>query len=228
MDHMSFWKAVPLFRDVNPAEMQEISLLFRKQSYSKGKRIFDEGEESHGAYIVLSGVIKVYRTTNGREHTIDLLGNGDIFGDMELVDPVKVRLLSVVALRESVLYTIDQNLFKQMIAQYSIVKDRLLQLQIDRLISANEKLHEMKTNDARTRLMLTLQKLYSKFGTQEDEGAIINLRLTHQDLADMVGTLRETVTLLLKDLQHQDVVRMKNQKIYIRNVEVLMSLTRGG
>ncbi|RAW15180.1 hypothetical protein DC345_14205 [Paenibacillus taichungensis] len=226
MGIMTLWQDIPLFRDLYPEELEEIRPLFRTISYPKGKRIFDEGEPSHYAYIVLSGVIKVYRTTQGREHTVDLLGQGDVFGDMELVDPIKERLLSVVSHRDSVVCTIDGKVFKQLIAQYPGVKDRLLQLQIDRLILANEKLHEMKINDAKTRLMLTLQKLYSKFGAQEEGKSIINLRLTHQDLADMVGTLRETVSILLKDLQQQDVVQMQNQKIVIMNPEALMSFAK--
>ncbi len=226
MDNMTLWQDIPLFRDLYPEELEGIRPLFRTISYPKGKRIFNEGEPSHHAYIVLSGVIKVYRTTQGREHTVDLLGQGDVFGDMELVDPIKERLLSVVSHRDSVVCTIDGKVFKQLIAQYPGVKDRLLQLQIDRLILANEKLHEMKINDAKTRLMLTLQKLYSKFGAQEEERSIINLRLTHQDLADMVGTLRETVSILLKDLQQQDVIQMQNQKIVIMNPEVLMGFAK--
>ncbi|HBU83495.1 MAG TPA: Crp/Fnr family transcriptional regulator [Paenibacillus sp.] len=226
MRNITIWKDIPLFKDLYPEDIEEILPLLRTMSFPKGKRIFDEGEPSHHAYIVISGAIKVYRTTQGREHTVDLLGQGDIFGDMELVDPIKERLLSVVSHRDSVVCVIDGKVFKQFIAQYPSVKDRLLQLQINRLILANEKLHEMKINDAKTRLMLALQKLYSKFGAQEEGRTIINLRLTHQDLADMVGTLRETVSLLLKDLQQQDVVQMQNQKIIIVNPEALMGFAK--
>lgn len=224
MNESTFWADVPLLGGLSPEQLEEVCSFFETRLYPKGTRVFDEGMSSRRAYIVFSGAVKVYRTDDGREYTIDILGKGDVFGDMELIDPVKARLLSVIAMHDSVLYTLDREIFHHIIDNFPTVKDRLMQLQVERLMFANEKLHEMKTRDARTRLVSTLQQLYSKFGMQNDEGCFIELRLTHQDLADMVGALRETITILVKNLQQQQWIRMQSQRIYIIDPERFMSL----
>lgn len=204
----SFWAEIPLFHGLRSEEKEAVSRLFTCKTYSKGTLIFAESDIGVNSYTVHSGVIRVYATTKGREHTVDLFGRGDFFGDLEVIHPSNIRLLSAVAMSDSVLYQINRQPFERILADYPFVKEQFLLLQMDRLIRSNRQLLEMKIYDARTRAIFTLGRLYQRFGKEEQGRQIIDLRLTHQQIADMIGTLRETATLVLKDLQNHRIIEI--------------------
>ncbi|WP_339244013.1 Crp/Fnr family transcriptional regulator [Paenibacillus sp. FSL F4-0243] len=177
------------------------------------------------AYVIYSGIIRVYATTKGKEHTVDLFGKGDLFGDLEVIHPSNIRVLSAVAMNDTVLFVIKREPFEQMLADYPLIKEQLMLLQMDRLFLSNRLLHEMKFHDARARAIFTLRRLYQRFGVEEQGKQRIDLRLTHQQFADMIGTLRETATLVLKDLQEQKIIDIQHQQITVLDPTYLLEYT---
>ena len=156
---------------------------------------------------------------------VDLFGKGDFFDDLEVIHPSNVRVLSAVAMNDTVIFEIKREPFEQMLADYPLIKEQLMQLQMDRLLLANRLLHEMKFHDARARAIFTLRRLYQRFGVEEQGEMRINLRLTHQQFADMIGTLRDTATLVLKDLQEQKIIDIQHQQITVLDPAYLLEYT---
>ncbi|WP_375104321.1 Crp/Fnr family transcriptional regulator [Paenibacillus sp. RS8] len=221
----SFWTGTRFFQGLTPKEIEAVSRLFTYKAYSKGTLVFAESDPGDHAYIIYSGIIRVYATTKGKEHTVDLFGKGDFFGDLEVIHPSNVRVLSAVAMNDTVLFEIKREPFEQMLASYPLIKEQLMLLQMDRLFLSNRLLHEMKFHDARARAVFTLRRLYQRFGIEEQGKQMIDLRLTHQQFADMIGTLRETATLVLKDLQEQKIIDIQHQQITVLDPKYLLEYT---
>ncbi|MEK3663427.1 Crp/Fnr family transcriptional regulator [Paenibacillus sp. FSL F4-0236] len=221
----SFWTGIRFFQGLPSEEIKAVSRLFTYKAYSKGTLVFTESDPGDHAYIIYSGIIRVYATTKGKEHTVDLFGKGDFFGDLEVIHPSNVRVLSAVAMNDTVLFEIKREPFKQMLADYPLIKEQLMLLQMDRLFLSNRLLHEMKFHDARARAIFTLRRLYQRFGIEEQGEMRIDLRLTHQQFADMIGTLRETATLVLKDLQEQKIIDIQHQQITVLDPTYLLEYT---
>jgi len=57
------------------------------------------------------------------------------------------------------------------------------------------------------RLLQLLGWLAQKFGTEVDQGQLIDLRLTHEEIAEFANTTRITVTKLLKQFEQQGRIR---------------------
>lgn len=55
----------------------------------------------------------MYATTKGKEHTVDLFGKGDFFGDLEVIHPSNIRVLSAVAMNDTVLFEIKHELLSR-------------------------------------------------------------------------------------------------------------------
>ncbi|MBT2291422.1 Crp/Fnr family transcriptional regulator [Paenibacillus albidus] len=223
----SFWAEIPLFQGLSPEEIGTVCGLFTRKAYSKGKLIFAESDPGANAYVIHTGILRVFATTKGREHTVDLFGKGDFFGDLEVIHPSNMRLLSAVAMSDMVVFEIRREPFERMLADYPAVNNRFLLLQMDRLILSNRMLHEMKIYDARARTIFTLGRLYQRFGAQEQGRHYIDLRLTHQQIADMIGTLRETTTLVLKDLQDHRIIDIRQQQITVLDPGYLLEYRQG-
>lgn len=76
-----------IFAGVADESRARIAATLEVAAYDVGKIVFAEGERAGELYIVLSGEVEVTKKSkSGRSARIALLGPGDCFGEMSLVD----------------------------------------------------------------------------------------------------------------------------------------------
>ncbi|OMC65883.1 hypothetical protein BK121_21725 [Paenibacillus odorifer] len=103
------------------------------------------------------------------------------YGDLEVIHPSNIRVLSAVAMNDTVLLEIKHEPFKQMLADYPLIKEQLLLLQMERLFLSNRLLYEMKFHDARARDMIgTLRETATLVLKDLQEQKIIEIQ--HQQI----------------------------------------------
>ena len=79
-------RQVPLFDQLDEAEMTRISRAAREKSYPKSNVILFEDDPGDALYVVLSGQVKVVLIgEDGREVILSMLKAGDFFGEMSLM-----------------------------------------------------------------------------------------------------------------------------------------------
>jgi len=83
-----------------------------RRTYQRGTTVIQEGEVGDAAYVVASGQLEVTRQEHGIEVVLRTLGPGDVFGEMSLLTNAR-RTASVVALQDSTLVTITEDLFRR-------------------------------------------------------------------------------------------------------------------
>jgi CRP-like cAMP-binding protein len=70
-------------------------------------------------------------------------------------------------------------------------------------------------------LVKLLMWLSKKFGSEVNEGRLIDMRLTHEDLANLLSTTRVTVTRVLGDLEQQGLInRLPLHRIVLREEDI--------
>ena len=80
-------KAVPIFRDLTTAELDQIIALGRMVTYPKDMILFKEGDQGEALYVVLEGSICVSKAApSGKESPMAFMERGSCFGEMALVD----------------------------------------------------------------------------------------------------------------------------------------------
>jgi CRP/FNR family transcriptional regulator, cyclic AMP receptor protein len=64
--------------------MREEKLLFKKfgRVFPPGTLLFEEGQDCSGMYIIQKGCIRLFKKAGPQEITIDILKEGDFFGEM--------------------------------------------------------------------------------------------------------------------------------------------------
>ena len=64
--------------------MKEEARLFRKfgRRFPAGTLLFEEGQPCTGMFIIRRGKVRLFKKVDARKVTIDLLGEGDFFGEM--------------------------------------------------------------------------------------------------------------------------------------------------
>jgi CRP/FNR family cyclic AMP-dependent transcriptional regulator len=91
-DIKAFLRRVPLFAGLTEPQFEQLAAGSARRSYPKGRTIVSEGEPSQSMYILLAGRAKVQRSdSEGKEVILAVLGSGEYFGEMSLIDDARVR-----------------------------------------------------------------------------------------------------------------------------------------
>jgi CRP-like cAMP-binding protein len=101
-------RAVPLFRDFEPAELTELARLITTQRFGKHQTIFREGDPGQSFYLILSGSVAiVHMVPDGRETILSILKERDFFGEMSIFESA-LRAASVRTLTDVEVGIIDR------------------------------------------------------------------------------------------------------------------------
>ncbi|MSO93483.1 MAG: cyclic nucleotide-binding domain-containing protein [Rhodospirillales bacterium] len=82
-----------------------------RKVYPAGSLIFSEGDPGNAAYLVHSGKVQIFHKKGTQEIPLAVLGRGEIFGEMSLVDNMP-RMASARAIEESDLTIITDEMLK--------------------------------------------------------------------------------------------------------------------
>lgn len=94
-------------------------------TYKAGASVIKEGEPGQEMFVVESGSVEVFRGSGPKEHRLSLLGAGDFFGEMVLLDD-QPHSASARAATDCRLLVIDATTLDQMLRQYPEVAVRML------------------------------------------------------------------------------------------------------
>ena len=107
-----------------------------KRRYQKGEAIFSMGEKGDCAYIVETGRIEVFITTNTEKVVLTTLGVGEIFGEMSVVDG-SPRSASAVAIEDSELVLVSREALSERFEAADPVVRLLITILLKHLRSSN-------------------------------------------------------------------------------------------
>jgi CRP-like cAMP-binding protein len=78
---------IRLFEGIAPHGLRQIASIAREESYRGGNVIFREGSTGGELYLILEGRVRISREVSGMgEEALAILGPGDTFGEMSLID----------------------------------------------------------------------------------------------------------------------------------------------
>jgi CRP/FNR family transcriptional regulator, cyclic AMP receptor protein len=107
--------------------------------YHDGECIVQQGDTGDCMYVVQSGEVEVVRRSGGREYCLALLGTGEFFGEMALVER-DVRTASVRAVGDVYVLTLDKSSFLRQVHEDPSLAFRLLEKMSQRVRALNERL----------------------------------------------------------------------------------------
>jgi signal transduction histidine kinase len=95
-----------LFRDLSPADMENVRRVAQERSYAANQVIFKEGDPGDGLYVVKEGMVALMKVVaHGESRPISRSVEGDLFGEMAVLDS-NPRSLGVVAEGPATVYYI--------------------------------------------------------------------------------------------------------------------------
>ena len=181
-----------------------------------------ENDWGTSVYFILEGWVKI-RTYNldGKEVTLNILGKGELFGEMAALDEAP-RSTDVITLAPTVIANMPAQDFVQLIQTEPLAGVRLSQLMARRLRQVNRRLR-LRESDSMLRVADTLLFLAEGQGVQSQTGMQIP-KLPHRELSSFSGLTRETVTRVLTKLEKKGLILRNQQLFCIPDLQALESL----
>ena len=204
---------IPIFASLGDEDRSSLAERIDRQSIPKGSTLFRRGEPGNALYIIIHGQIRIFASTRqGNEITLALLGAGEFFGEMALLDG-QPRSANAEATEDTELHFLDrENFFSFLMHKESALRAILCALS-RRLRRTDDLLTEAYFLQISHRLARKLVELCDRVATEEE--APRPLCITQLELAGMIGATRESVNKELNVLRKKGLVQTSRNRITI-------------
>ena len=208
-----FLKSIPYFAGLSPAELDAVRQHTLEKRAERGEIILYDGEPAQSLYFVVSGAVKVFKTSiDGKEQILNIIRPGDSFNDVPIFDD-GVNPASAQAMGPVTLYELRKNEFRTLLRnnpQLAANTIRILAGQVRQLVSLVEDL-------SFKHVIGRVAKILLKAGDGNDDGP----KLTQQEMAAIAGSAREVIGRSLKALEAEGMIRLNRHRIVITDREAL-------
>ena len=119
-------RTLPVFQGIAPERLESVAHCAIMRRVSRGTAVVLAGDETDFVYFILNGSLKVVVSDeDGREVILTILSQGDIFGEMSVVD-AEPRSATVTALAPSDLVMISQADFRRILQENFDISLRIM------------------------------------------------------------------------------------------------------
>jgi CRP-like cAMP-binding protein len=199
-------RGIALFRRLSPTARARVAEVARLKSYDRGDLIFAEGDASDAFIAIVSGRVKVFKSTPaGKEIILEIFGAGDPLGAVAVYEGAPF-FASAITLEPTQCLRIETPAFFRLLeVDPGLVRGLLSGLTI-RLAELTRRLAELTGARVEARFARLFLKLCEQIGRPDRGGMFIAMPLSRQELADLTGTTIETAIRIMSRWQKEDVL----------------------
>jgi CRP/FNR family transcriptional regulator, cyclic AMP receptor protein len=185
--------------------------------------IYLRGAPGTGMMAIISGEVKISVTgTEGRQVILTHMGEGEIFGEIGLLDGGE-RTADVEATTDTELLAIDRRDFLPYLERHPRIANKLLVALCQKLRRTTEQVEDLALLDLARRLAKCLLGLAGGNG-RVPRKAVISTVPTQGELAAMMGTSRESINRQLAHWQRDGLLRLSPGSIVIEDAAALQRI----
>jgi len=210
-----FIKSIPYFSGLSPAELDPLRGLIFETTADRGEFIVLESEPAEALYFVVSGVVKVFKTSaDGREQILQIVRPGESFNDAPIFDG-GANPASAQAMGPVVLYGIKNSDMSSILRSHPRVALNVINVLSQKMRHLVSLVEDLSFRHVTARLAKILLE-YAGDGVGPSKP-----RLTQQEMAAMAGTAREMIGRSLKELEDEGIIRLDHHRIVVTDKEAL-------
>ncbi|PQJ81175.1 Crp/Fnr family transcriptional regulator [Polaribacter glomeratus] len=218
--YLSTLKQSPFLKDSSIESLEALLSQMTEERWIS-KNFKSSLEVSTTFHFIISGRLKVFKSNpdTGREHTVFVLSNGDVFDVLSLLDaePHDVYWEALDVL-EVLKIPMDQ--MRLWINKYPIIHKAILYYLGERMRQLMDVATDVTLHSTLVRLATLLLKNVNG-ETQELE--LIN-NLPNDEIAGLIGTTRSVVSRHIQELKRCGAITVSRKKINVKNLQMLLSV----
>jgi CRP/FNR family transcriptional regulator, dissimilatory nitrate respiration regulator len=219
-------RAVPLFAALDDAALDELAALGRLLHLARKQVLLHEGEPYRGPFVVLSGLVVVYKlSADGRMLILQVCRPGDPLAVVPLFEahdagyPAHARTT-----RETDALFLPQEAFVPFLKRHPEVAWAFLGELAARLKEVTLQLEGVTLREVSSRLARYLLREVEASEAARESQPVLDLPLTKGSIASYLGTVHETLSRTFARLIREGVISVDGPKITILDKERLKKL----
>lgn len=203
------------------ARLAATSIILRRGG---GETLFFEGDEGDAVYIIESGLVRIWMSEpeNGKELTLAYLEEGDVFGEIAMLDG-GLRTASASVVEDARLLEIKRKAVFDAVREAPNFAEHLIGLLCERFRSNTQDLNAVALQSLKRRLAQKLCALAMAHGHIEGARVRFSRKFSQSELAQLLGATREAVNRHLSEWSKDGVVKVEAGRLEILDLPKLRS-----
>ena len=221
---LSVLRKHPIFCDLEAEALDQLCRYAKHATLKRGATIFSKGDPGTSLIAVMSGTVKIsISSTEGRSAILNLIGAGEIFGEVALLDG-QARTADATANTNCEIFVIDRRDFIPFVRSQPALAMKLIELLCARLRWTSDQVEEVILQNLPSRLASALLRLTEKHKLAPGGRTIA---ITQQEISEMVGMTRESINKQLRVWAARNWVRLEHGAIVVLSAAPLQELAAG-
>ncbi|HSH04294.1 MAG TPA: Crp/Fnr family transcriptional regulator [Anaerolineae bacterium] len=217
-------QGVPFFTNLTDTDRKSLAERLVERRFANSQIIFHLGDPGGLLYIIIEGKVKISLSNpDGQEALLAILGAGDFFGELALLDD-SPRSATAEAIEPTTVLTLHREEFVRFITNNAEFAMQVLNVLSRRIRHLDNQISDIFFLDLPGRLARTLLKLADRHGREMGSSIVIDLSLTQTDLAEMTGATRVSINKALGRFRRANWISVKGRRVAILDREALEEL----
>lgn len=178
----------------------------RLRSYEKEEYVFYKDDPGDRVYLIENGIVKIINYSEcGKELVFSVLHDGDIFGEMSVLDQ-KPRSACALAVSKIKVYELEGKTFINHLKQNPALLLDMIRILSERLRDTNTFVEDTVFLNLSSRILNRLLKISEHCGVNKGNYIEISHNFSQKELAGLVGCTRENLSKELKLLKDAGII----------------------
>jgi len=207
----------PVFSGLEEGDLDAILGIAEVRRYAAHELIFYEGEEGHGFFMVVRGMVEIYKVgSDGKKQILHIFGPGEPFGEVVVFEGKRFPAHAEAMEPTEVLY-FPRKEFLNLLKERTDLALRMLGLLSRRLRELAALVETLSLKEVTARLAAYLYYLH-----QRDNSRTLELQVSKGQIANFLGTVPETLSRALRRLSDEGLIEVEGKRITIKDPEGLL------
>jgi CRP/FNR family transcriptional regulator, cyclic AMP receptor protein len=214
----------PLLRRLASEDLRALVGNASARVFDERAALFAQGDEGRSVLVMVHGYVKMSAVTaGGREVVLDVVGPGDVFGELGVLTD-QGRAATAMAMTPCSVLSIDGRAFLAALGRSPEAMFWVIHLLGRRLNKTTQQMTDGLELPAPVRLAKTLLQLAALHSLLAADGLRINLPLSQHELGGMTGLIRESINRHLGTWREAGWLSQAGRTITLHNVAALRAL----
>jgi CRP/FNR family transcriptional regulator, dissimilatory nitrate respiration regulator len=225
MDVLERMRELDLFRGVPVEKLRVLAERSRCRTYQAGEMFIGEDDPAHAFYVVITGQIKLYKSSpEGKEQTLNLLRPGDPFG-MCTAFAIDSFPANAMALEASDVLLIPGQVMEAVAMEEPRLLVNIIRIISDRLRESMALIESLSLKEIPQRLAAFLIHGLKREGEKGTDRLV--LTITQRELAKILGATPEALSRVIRRMNNARILALDGRSIRILDREGLVALAEG-
>jgi CRP/FNR family transcriptional regulator, cyclic AMP receptor protein len=222
---LSVLRKHPYFCDLDPEAFDQLCRYAKHSTLKRGATIVSKGDPGNSLIAVISGTVKIsVSSADGRSAILNLIGPGEIFGEMSVLDG-QPRSADATANTNCEIFVIDRREFLPFVRSQPALAMKFIELLCTRLRWTSDQVEQVILQNLPGRLASALIRLTEKHKLEPAGRTIV---ITQQEISEMVGMTRESINKQLRAWAARNWVRLEHGVIVVLDADALQAVAEAG